>query len=38
VASEAAQRSAAAMQAAFGDVASTVHVGRVSDEGARERP
>jgi homoserine kinase len=37
-ASEAAQRSAAAMQAAFDGLASTVHVGRVSAEGARERP
>jgi homoserine kinase len=35
---EAAQRSATAMQAAFGALASMVHVGRVSDEGARERP
>jgi homoserine kinase len=37
-ASEAAHRCAAAMQAAFGAIASTIHIGRVSDEGARERP
>jgi homoserine kinase len=37
-AEEAARRSAAAMQAAFRGLASTLHVGRVSDEGARERP
>ena len=38
VTSDTAQRAALAMQAAFGDIASTVHAGRVSDEGARERP
>jgi homoserine kinase len=37
-ASEAARRCATAMQAAFAGTASTVHVGRVADEGARERP
>jgi homoserine kinase len=37
-ASEAALRCASAMQAAFAGTASSAHVGRVSDEGARERP
>jgi homoserine kinase len=37
-ASEGARRCADAMQAAFAGTASTVHVGRVSGEGARERP
>lgn len=37
-ASEAARRCASAMQAAFADTPSTAHVGRVSDEGARELP
>jgi homoserine kinase len=37
-AAEGALRCARAMQAAFGETPSTAHVGRVSDEGARERP
>jgi homoserine kinase len=37
-AAEAARRCAGAMQAAFGEAASIAHVGRVSDEGAQERP
>jgi homoserine kinase len=37
-ASEGALRCAAAMQAAFAGTPSRIHVGRVSEEGARERP
>jgi homoserine kinase len=37
-ASESALRCASAMQAAFAGTPSSAHVGRVSDEGARERP
>ena len=37
-ASESALRCASAMQAAFAGTPSSTHVGRVSDEGARERP